>query len=333
MSERVLVIKLSALGDFVQATGPMKAIRAAHPDAHITLLTTKPYAAMAEATGWFDAVWSDGRPDWTDLSAVWRLLSRLRGGRFDRVYDLQTQKRSIRYFQLLWPHRPLWSGNAPGAAFLYAGPERDRLHVQDSHRNQLAIAGIETVGPPDVSWLTGDAAKFDLPRPYALLAPGGAPHRPAKRWPADRFGALAASLLGQGVTPAVLGHGAEEQALADVILAAAPGAVSLVGRTALGDIADLARGAALAVGNDTGPMHVVVAAGCPSVVLFSRDSDPALSAPRPIRDDQPVTILREMDLGDLAVEPVLEAVEAVRGDFTPQAEELSRPSRRPPEGR
>ena len=312
MSERILVIKLSALGDFVQATGPMKAIRKAHPDAHITLLTTRPYAAMGEATGWFDAVWSDGRPDWTNLPAVWRLLARLRGARFDRVYDLQTQKRSVRYFQLLWPHRPPWSGNAPGAAFRYAGPERDRLHVQDSQRNQLAVASIHEVGPPDVSWLTGDAATFNLPRPYALLAPGGAPHRPAKRWPADRFGALAASLLGQGITPAVLGHGAEEQALAETILAAAPGAVSLVGRTALGDIAELARGATLAVGNDTGPMHVVVAAGCPSVVLFSRDSDPALSAPRPIRPDQPVTILREMDLADLAVEPVLAAVEAVR---------------------
>lgn len=312
MSERILVIKLSALGDFVQATGPMKAIRAAHPDARLTLLTTKPYVAMGQATGWFDEVWSDGRPEWTDLPAVWRLLARLRGGRFDRVYDLQTQKRTIRYFQLLWPHRPLWSGNAPGAAFLYTGPERDRLHVQDSQRNQLAIAGLADVGPPDVSWLAGDAGKFALSRPYALLAPGGAPHRPAKRWPAERFGALAVSLTGQGITPAILGHGAEEQALADIILAAAPGAVSLVGKTSLGDIASLARDAALAVGNDTGPMHVVVAAGCPSVVLFSRDSDPALSAPRPIRADQPVKILREMDLGDLAVEPVVAAVEAIR---------------------
>lgn len=312
MGERILVIKLSALGDFVQATGPMKAIRAHHPDAHITLLTTGPYAAMGEATGWFDQVWSDGRPDWTDLPAVYRLLRRLRDGRFDRVYDLQTQSRTIRYFQLLWPHRPLWSGNASGAMYYYGGPERDRLHVQDSHRNQLAIAGVGRVGPPDVSWLTGDAGTFGLPSPYALLAPGGAPHRPAKRWPAERFGALAATLLGQGITPAVLGHGAEEQALADTILAAAPGAVSLVGKTSLGDIAELARGATLAVGNDTGPMHVVVAAGCPSVVLFSRDSDPDLSAPRPIRPGQPVIILREMDLGDLAVAPVAAAVDALR---------------------
>lgn len=310
--ERILVIKLSALGDFVQASGPMKAIRKAHPDARITLLTTKPYVGMGEATGWFDAVWSDGRPDWTDVAAVWRLLKRLRAARFDRVYDLQTQARTIRYFQLLWPNRPAWSGNAPGAAFAYAGAARDRLHVQDSQREQLRIAGIATVGPPDVSWLKGDAEKYGLTTPYALLAPGGAPHRPAKRWPAARFGELAARLAGQGITPVVLGHGAEEEGLAAAILAAAPGAVSLVGQTRIADIASLARGATLAVGNDTGPVHVVVATGCPAVVLFSRDSNPDLSAPRPIRDDQPVTILREPDLADLTADAVWMAVEAIR---------------------
>jgi len=312
MTPRILVIKLSALGDFIQATGPMKAIRTAHPDAHITLLTTRPYVGMGETTGWFDAIWSDGRPDWSDLPAVARLLSRLRGGRFDRVYDLQTQSRTSRYFQLLWPRRPLWSGNAPGAAFRYAGEARDRLHIQDSQREQLRIAGIADFGPPDIGWMTGDAGRFGLPAPYALLAPGGAPHRPAKRWPAERFGALAAALLEQGITPAVLGHGEEEAALAATILTAAPGAVSLVGRTSFGDIAELARGAALAVGNDTGPMHIAVAAGAPAVVLFSADSNPDLSAPRPIRPDQPVTILREVDLGDLAAEPVVDAALALK---------------------
>jgi len=307
MTEQILVIKLSALGDFIQATGPMKAIRAAHPEARVTLLTTRPYTAMGQATGWFDAVWSDGRPDWSDLPAVARLLMRLRAGRFYRVYDLQTQSRTVRYFQLLWPRRPLWSGNAPGAAFRYAGAARDRLHIQDSQREQLRIAGIADVGPPDIGWMTGDACKFGLAAPWALLAPGGAPHRPAKRWPAERFGALAAALLGQGITPAVLGHGEDEAALAATILAKAPGAVSLVGRTSFGDIAELARGAVLAVGNDTGPMHIAVAAGAPAVVLFSADSNPDLSAPRPIRADQPVRILREADLGDLEAEQVTRA--------------------------
>lgn len=311
MSSRILVIKLSALGDFIQATGPMKAIRTYHPGARITLLTTPPFEAMARATGWFDEVWTDGRPAWSNLAAVARLIGRIRAARFDRVYDLQTQGRTIRYFQLLWPRRPAWSGNAPGAAFHYGGAERDRLHVQDSQREQLRIAGIAQVGPPDVGWLTGKAG-LTPPEPFALLIPGGAPHRPAKRWPALAYGALARRLADSGVTPVVLGHGPEETALAADILATEPRALSLVGRTRFGDIADLARRAVLLVGNDTGPAHVAIAAGCPGVVLFSAESNPALSAPRPVRLDQPVEILREPDLADLAVEPVWAAVQALR---------------------
>jgi len=306
-SDAILVIKLSALGDFIQATGPMKAIRAHHPGARITLLTTPPFAAMARATGWFDEVWTDGRPSWSNIAGVARLIGRLRRARFDRVYDLQTQGRTVRYFQLLWPHRPPWSGNAPGAAFEYSGPDRDRLHVQDSQRNQLRIAGIPEVPPPDIAWLTGEAGHRP-PEPFALLVPGGAPHRPAKRWPAERYGELAKALAARGVTPVVLGHGPEEAALAATIRGAEPAAQVLVSQTSFGDIADLARRAALVVGNDTGPAHIAIAAGCPGVVLFSAESNPALSAPRPVREGQAVEILREADLADLPVEAVLRAV-------------------------
>jgi len=308
VSERVLVIKLSALGDFIQATGPMKAIRAAHPNARLTLLTTPPFEAMARAAGWFDEIWTDGRPSWSNLAGVARLIGRMRRARFDRVYDLQTQGRTVRYFQLLWPHRPPWSGNAPGAAFEYSGPERDRLHVQDSQREQLRRAGIAVVPPPDITWLTGQA-EYRPPEPFALLIPGGAAHRPAKRWPADRYGALAKALAGQGITPVVLGHGPEEQALADTIRGIEPSSVLLVGQTSFGDIADLARRAALTIGNDTGPAHITIAAGSPGVVLFSAESNPALSAPRPVREGQAVEILRETDLAHMSVEAVLESVE------------------------
>ena len=58
------------------------------------------------------------------------------------------------------------------------------------------------------------------------------------------------------------------------------------------DLASLARAARVAIGNDTGPMHLIAAAGCPAVVLFSRDSDPG--AVRPAGPS--VTVLRRPDL-------------------------------------
>jgi ADP-heptose:LPS heptosyltransferase len=79
-----------------------------------------------------------------------------------------------------------------------------------------------------------------------------------------------------------------------------PGAIDLTNRTSLPDLASLARAACLAVGNDTGPMHLIVAGGAPATVLYGAASDPALTAPRGPR----VTILRRPDLAALTVEDV-----------------------------
>ena len=67
---RLLVIKLGALGDFVLATGAFAAIRNAHPDDQITLLTTAPYAEIAEASRYFDEVWIDERPSRINLISI-----------------------------------------------------------------------------------------------------------------------------------------------------------------------------------------------------------------------------------------------------------------------
>ena len=69
MCVNILVIKLGALGDIVQALGPMAAIRRYHADAQITALTTKPYAAFLGASGFFDEVWVDTRPSLLNVGA------------------------------------------------------------------------------------------------------------------------------------------------------------------------------------------------------------------------------------------------------------------------
>ena len=66
VSEKILFIKLSALGDFVQAMAPAATIRAHHKDAKIVLLTTAPYAQLGRQAQYFDDVWVDDRPGWRD---------------------------------------------------------------------------------------------------------------------------------------------------------------------------------------------------------------------------------------------------------------------------
>ena len=296
----ILVIKLGALGDFVQAMGPAAAIRAHHPDAEITLLTTAPYAELARAAPYFDRVWIDERPGLLQPLAVLRLRRRLRAGRFARVYDLQTSDRSAFYFRLLGPGvRPEWSGVARGASHPHANPARDRMHTLDRQAEQLRAAGIAAVPPPDLAWAAGDGDAFDLPERVLLLVPGGSAHRPEKRWPVEGFVALAQQAAAAGVTPVVVG-GAAEAPLGAAIAAACPAARDLTGRTGFGDIVTLGRRALQAVGNDTGPMHLIVAAGAPATVLYSAASDPALTAPRGAR----TVILRRPVLADLPVAEV-----------------------------
>ena len=301
MTRRVLVIKLGALGDFVQAFGPFAAIRDHHPDGEITLLTTLPFAEMAAASPYFDHVWIDGKPRLWQLGKVAALCARLRSGRFDRVYDLQTSDRSGWYFRLLGPGVE-WSGIAKGCSHPHANPRRDLLHTVERQAEQLAMAGIESCPPADLAWAAADLSRFGLPRPFALLCPGGAPHRPAKRWPAAHFADMAVWLAQRGITPVALGTDKEAMEIA-AIATACPRAVALTGKTGFLDILALGRQAMLALGNDTGPMHLIAAAGAPALVLFSGDSNPDLCAPR-----GRVALLRQHDLADLDPEQVKAAV-------------------------
>ena len=302
MPQRVLVIKLGALGNMVLSLGPFAAIRRYHSQAAITLLTTAPYTGWMDSSPWFDRLWADGRPAWWDAPGWLRLRRQLLAGRFERVYDLQTSARSSRYFQL-FPRaaRPQWSGIAAGCSHPDRDPARNHLHDIERQAGQLRQAGIPEVPNADLSWSSGDIARFGLPTCFALLVPGSSSHRLAKRWPARHYGALAKALATRGLAPVVLGSVAE-RGLAAEIAQHVP-VLDLTGRTDFGQLASLARAAKLAIGNDTGPMHLIAAAGCPSLVLFSRASDPALCAPR----GQRVAVRRRPSLADLEVEEVLAA--------------------------
>ncbi len=299
--ERILVIKLGALGDFILAQSAFAAIRRHHPSAHIVLLTTKPFMGLAEASPYFDEIWIDEKPTALQVGGILRLRSRLRSGKFTRVYDLQTSDRTSFYYRLLGPgKRPEWSGIASGGSHPDPTPDRAAVHSFDLRVNQLRAAGIPEVPLADLSWMKSPAPIGGKPASqYALLVPGCAPHRPEKRWPTLNFAALATRLAAKGYIPVVIGN-KDETPLARIIAAAVPQTVDMTGRTTLFDIADLARDAAMAIGNDTGPMHIIAAVGCPSLTLFSAASRPSHSSPR----GKTVSVLQRDDLAALSIEDV-----------------------------
>ena len=301
-SDRVLVIKLGALGDLVQATGAFAAIRQHHPWASITLLTTRPFVALAQASPWFDDVWEDRRPGPLNLGGWMRLAKRLSGGTFDRVYDLQTSARSRRYYRLMRlggignGRRLEWSGVARGCSHPHKNPRRDAMHTVDRVAEQLRAAGIADIPAPMLDWIDADVSRFNLPGRFAVLVPGGSLHRPEKRWPARHYASLARELAQRGATPVLLGS-VSESAVTSEIAASCQQAIDLTGQTSLADIYSIGQRAAGAVGNDTGPMHLIAVSGAPLVVLFCDASDPKLCAPR----GDNVTVLHRRSLRGLAV--------------------------------
>lgn len=314
--KKILVIKLGALGDFVLALAAMRKIRAAHPTAKITLLTTPPFEALAKASGYFNRVETDGRP--SGWQGTLDLIGRLRRERYDRVYDLQTSSRSSAYFYALWPNLPQWSGIALGCSFPHRNPLRNAMHTLERQAEQLQDAGIWPDAPtapgtapgPDLSWCWGNPPTKQTPerrtneRAYALLVPGGSAHRPEKRWPIEHFTALAKALKATGIDVIIIG-GPQESALARTIQRTVPTARDLTGRTDFFQLASLGARAVLAVGNDTGPIHLISATGAPTIALFSKASDPAQCAPR-----GHVTVIQADQLDQVDLDMVLRAVQA-----------------------
>ncbi len=296
---KILVIKLSALGDFIQALGPMKAIRAHHPDAHITLLTTAPFESFARDCGYFDEIWRDERPRWINLPSWLNFKNRLNAANFTRIYDLQNNDRSNLYFKLL-KTKPEWVGTAKGASHENASEKRTTGRAIDGHKQTLALAGIKDIEIDRLDWLKGDTHHYALKKPYVLLVPGSAPEHPEKRWPAEYYGELANTLNTWGYQPVLIGTEAEEEVTAAIAEICAS-ALDLTAQTSLAQITTLASQAAAAIGNDTGPMHLIAATSCPSIALFSRHSIPMRHAP----DGENVQSIQEPALENLQPKTVL----------------------------
>jgi ADP-heptose:LPS heptosyltransferase len=286
---RVLVIKLGAMGDFMQALGAMRVVRATHPSARITLLTTEPFEAFSKACPYFDIVEADGRP--RDIKGRTDLIRRLRAANYDMVYDFQNNDRTAQYYIGLSGKKPLWSGAAKGASHQHMNSNRAEMHNFDRLGEQLVHAGLGPKPPGDpTGWFIGQdltpsvdwvrpafrdpprfqPAFFGLNGPYVLIIPGSSADHPEKRWPVDRFIGLSTWLANAGITPVIIG-GKDEGDIGAQINRKEARARNLVGRTDLFQLATLSERALMAIGGDTGPMHLAAAARTPGVCLFAQE--------------------------------------------------------------
>jgi ADP-heptose:LPS heptosyltransferase len=305
--QRILIIKLGALGDFVYSIGPMQAIKKNHPDSELTLMTRPAFEQLGQRTNIFDEILIDEEPKKWQLLKMINLRNILRSKDFTRIYDLQTSDRTGFYYKMLGPGlRPEWSGIVKGCSHYHHYKRPTLIHTQVRQRAQLRIAGIETVPEPDLSFMNECLKNFDLPKNYALIIPGSSAKMKIKRWPAKSYAELSTVLAQRNITPILIGTNEDMDAI-NIITRMCPRALNLVGKTSIFQIASLGRSAQFCIGNDTGPMHIIALTKCPTTAIFSTASFPEKAAPK----GKHIKLLIREKLEDLSLEEVISSIDRI----------------------
>ena len=305
--QRILIIKLGALGDFIYSIGPMQAIKKNHPDAELTLMTRPAFEQLGKRINIFDEILIDEEPQKWQLLKIINLRNMLQSKNFTRIYDLQTSDRTGFYYKMLGPGlRPEWSGIVKGCSHYHHYERPTLIHTQVRQREQLRIAGITAVPEPDLSFMNECLQHFDLPKNYALIVPGSSAKMKIKRWPAASYAELSTVLDQRSIRPILIGTYEDMDAI-NIITHMCPNALNLVGKTSIFEIASLGRSAKFCIGNDTGPMHIIALTKCPTTAIFSTASFPEKAAPK----GKHIKLLIRERLEDLSLDEVVSSIDLV----------------------
>jgi lipopolysaccharide heptosyltransferase I len=275
---RILIVRLGSLGDIVHALPAAAALRRAAPQARIDWLVDAQHRELLDLVPVIDeAIVLRERTlrGWLEVTRI------LRARGYDVAIDLQGLLKSAVLARASGARRVLgfsiWHLRERSARPFYSetAATDEAQHVVRKNLALVAALGVpadrlefplaarESAVLADVRRAAGGAA-------LALINPGAA--WPNKRWPPERFGALAAILRTRfGLMPFVL-WGPGEDALARTVVEASSGAAAIAPPTAISDLVELARAASLMVSGDTGPIHIAAAVATPIVGLYGPTS-------------------------------------------------------------
>jgi heptosyltransferase-1 len=285
---RILLVRLSAIGDVVFASPLISALRRACPNAHIAWLVQPECTALLDhhpdldetivcPMGHWRRLWREGR--YSELSrGVRALRSTLREGRFDLAMDLQGLLKSGFLARLSGAPVRIGLGSREGSQWLMTrvvARGGDSKRIGSEYHFLAETLGLPTDRFEMKVYYTGADAEFAqevvarerLASGYAALCPFTT--RPQKHWFEERWAELAARLCAElGITPVLLGGPSDHEAAERIADDADGRVVNLAGRTSLTEAAALIDRADLLVAVDTGLGHMGIACGTPSLLLF-----------------------------------------------------------------
>lgn len=272
----ILVVRFSAIGDIILTTPLLRALRARHPGARISVVTKRPFMPLVADNPHVDDVF--GLAPGGSLREV---AQRIRSIRYTHLLDLHGSLRTLG-LRVLAPGP--WRGYSKRRIAREAlirfkrNWYREDVPVPVAERYFEAADGLDVAPdgkPPEfflhpasedraATWLA--QAKIGQDRRLVAIAPGAA--HATKRWPVPQWALLARQIVATGADVAVLG-GPDDSAIAGEIVArVGPRAVSAAGALSLQETGAVIRRAAALVSGDTGVMHMATGVGTPVVALF-----------------------------------------------------------------
>jgi ADP-heptose:LPS heptosyltransferase len=281
---KIAVFRALQLGDLLVAVPALRALRAAAPRAAITLIGLPWARSFAERYRAYvdDFIEFPGFPGLPEtepkLAALPGFFAAAQAQRFDLALQLHGSG-------LLTNPLTAAIGAARNAGYMSVGGWRPdpALFIEwrdDEHEVLRYLRLLEALGVPrrgeqlefplsakDRAELAAAVPELPGPGRYVCIHPGA--RLPSRRWPAQRFAAVADALAAQGLPVVLTGAGEEAGLAAEVAAAMRAPAINAVGRSSLGALAAMIAGARLLVCNDTGASHVAAAVGTPSVVISS----------------------------------------------------------------
>jgi len=275
---RILIVRLTAIGDVVHGLPVLCALRDRFPGAKIAWMVEGGSAQLLEGHPALDQLIAAPRHWLKSFATVRRLRSELKAFRPEIAIDVQGLSKSCMAAWLSGAKRRIGFGCEKGRELSpWLNTELVRstaTHIIDANLELLRPLGIENptvrFGLPETEddrtecdRILGDLQLDDR---FALINVGAG--WPSKLWRADRYAQVARHLGGRGLRSVVVWAGAEEETFAKKVVSLADSHAVLAPGTSLRHLASLCRRTALFIGSDTGPLHLAVAVGAPCIGLF-----------------------------------------------------------------
>jgi heptosyltransferase-1 len=279
---RILIVRLSAVGDCVQTMPLASAIRANFPNVHITWVVEKAAAPLVAAHEAVDRLIVLPKRFAYSLSVLNWLRRELRSARFDLTFDPQGLTKSGLVAWLSGAPRRIGLAR-PAAREINPWLQTELVAAHALHRVNRYLELLRPLGIDRPAVRFGlripDAAEAaaahwcqqaELSGGYVALNPGAG--WDSKRWPAERWAQVARDLGRLGAISVVTWGGPRERAWAEEIVAGSNGHSVLAPPTTLLELAAILSRARLFIGSDTGPLHLAAAVGTPCVAMFGASS-------------------------------------------------------------